>query len=97
MFVRIPAAPPAGAGATGFNGETGRARLDFAGDFGAGERGIVRELADRGDRIWDCSCALDVVRVGGTGLPRVLFLGCSISSFSLPSEEISPLELLAGV
>jgi hypothetical protein len=98
MFVRIPAAaPPAGVGATGFNGDTGRARLDFAGDFWAGERGMVREFADRGDRTWDCSFALDVVRAGGTGAPRVRFLGFSMSSFSLSPEEISSLELLVKV
>ena len=97
MFVRIPAAPSAGVGATGFNGDTGRARLDFAGDARAGERGMVRELADRGDRTWDCSLALDVVRAGGTGAPRGRFFGFSISSFSLSPEEISSLELLAKV
>jgi hypothetical protein len=32
MPVRIPAAPPAGAGGEGFRGETGRARRDFSCD-----------------------------------------------------------------
>lgn len=70
MLVRIPAAPPAGVGATGFKGDIGRARLDFTGDARTGERGMVRELADRGDRTWDCSFALDAVRAGGTGGPE---------------------------
>ena len=34
MFVRIPAAPPAGTGAAGFSGDTGRAKYDFPGEAG---------------------------------------------------------------
>lgn len=54
MFVRILAAPPAGTGAVGLRGETGRARSDFPGDAGrTGDRGSVREFADRGERTWE--------------------------------------------
>lgn len=61
-----------------------------------GERGMVRELAERGERTWVWSFALEVVRVGGMGAPRGRFLGFSRSSFSLSREEISSLKLLAG-
>jgi len=97
MLVSIPAAPPAGVGATGLKGDIGRARLDFAGDARTGERGKVRELADRGDRTWDCSFALDVVRAGGAGGPRGRFFGFSISSFSLSTEYISLLKMLVDI
>lgn len=92
MFVRIPAAPPGGTGAVGLRGDTGRAKFDLDGDGRIGERGIVRELADRGDKTCVCSLARDVVRVGGTGAPRVRFFGFSTSSFSLSPEEISSLK-----
>ena len=96
MFVRILAAPPEGAGAAGLRGETGRASKDLPGDTAGriGERGRVREFADRGERTWE-GWTLDVVRAGGTGGPRGLFLGFSMSSFSLSIEEISSLILSA--
>ena len=52
IFVKIPAAPPVGTGADGLRGETGRAKKDFAAATGGriGDRGSVRELADRGER-----------------------------------------------
>jgi hypothetical protein len=52
MFVRIDAAPPIGAGATGFRGEMGRASWDLAGEpaVRAGDRGTGREFAERGER-----------------------------------------------
>lgn len=55
MLVSNPAAPPDGICAAGFSGETGRARYDFCSDAGRaiGDRGKVRELADRGDRTCD--------------------------------------------
>ena len=96
IFVRMLAAPPAGVGATGLSGEIGRARLDRAGETAvrAGERGIEREFADRGERTWDgCSLSREVVRVGTTG-PRARFLGFSISSFSLSTEISSLLTLV---
>ncbi len=91
IFVRIPAAPPEGTGADGLRGETGRARKDFAGEAGRiGERGRVRELADRGERTWDGRIlARDVVLAGGMGGPLTLFLGFSMSSFSLSIERSS--------
>lgn len=96
MFVKRPAAPPEGTGAEGLRGETGRARRDFVGEAGRiGERGRVRELAERGERTCDgWILARDVVRAGGMGAPLTLFFGLSMSSFSL-STEISSLELLA--
>ena len=92
LFVRMPAAPPGGAGAAGLSGETGRASSDFPGDTAdrTGERGTVRELADRGERTWE-AWTLEVVRAGGTGGPRGLFFGFSMSSFSLSVEETSSL------
>ncbi len=93
IFVRIPAAPPAGAGAVGFNGDTGRAKYDFPGDMAGriGDRGKVREFVDLGEWTCDGWTFRDVVRAGGTGrLAR--FLGFSISSFSLSAlVEISSL------
>lgn len=83
MFVRIAAAPPAGAGGDGLSGEMGRASIDFPGDVRPGERGRARELADLGERTCPWSFALEVVRAGGSGGPRTRFLGFSISSFSL--------------
>lgn len=55
MFVRILAAPPAGTGAVGLRGDMGRASSDFPGDVPVrtGERGRVREFADRGERTWE--------------------------------------------
>ena len=52
MFVRIDAAPPIGAGATGFRGEIGRASWDLAGEAAVrtGDRGTGREFAERGER-----------------------------------------------
>lgn len=96
MFVRILAAPPEGAGAAGLRGETGRASKDLPGDTAdrTGERGRVREFADRGERTWE-GWTLDVVRAGGMGGPRGLFLGFSMSSFSLSIAEISSLVLSA--
>ena len=91
MFVNIPAAPPDGTGADGLSGETGRARKDFAGEAGRiGERGRVREFADRGERTCEgWILAREVVRAGGIGGPRILFLGFSISSFSLSTDTSS--------
>lgn len=91
ILVSNPAAPPGGTGADGFKGEAGRARNDFCGDIGraAGDRGSVRELADRGERTCDgWIFARDVVRAGGTGAARVLFFGFSISSFSLSTSSL---------
>jgi hypothetical protein len=84
MFVRIPAAPPGGAGGNGLRGETGRARCAFPGVVGRmGEPGSVREFADRGDRTWDVGTLFrEVVRSAGTG-PRARFFGFSMSAFSL--------------
>jgi hypothetical protein len=93
IFVRIPAAPPTGAGAVGFNGDTGRARYDFPGDITGliGDRGKVREFADLGERTCEGWTFRDVVRAGGTG-PLARFFGFSISSFSLSAlVEISSL------
>lgn len=94
IFVRMLAAPPEGTGAVGLRGETGRARRDFPGDTAGrtGERGSVREFADRGERTWD-GWTLDVVRVGGAGGPRGRFFGFSMSSFSLSVEDTSSLSL----
>jgi len=91
MFVNIPAAPPVGTGADGLSGETGRARKDFAGEAGRiGERGRVREFAERGERTCEgWILARDVVRAGGMGGPRTLFLGFSMSSFSLSMDTSS--------
>lgn len=91
IFVRIPAAPPEGTGAVGLSGEIGRARRDFVGEAGRmGERGRVREFAERGERTCEaCILARDVVRAGGMGGPRTLFLGFSISSFSLSTDMSS--------
>ena len=91
MEVRMPAAPPGGAGGRGFIGETGRERCDLPGVVGrTGEPGSVLELADRGERTCDAvTLFLDVVRSAGTG-PRTRFLGFSMSSFSL-SVITSPL------
>jgi hypothetical protein len=52
IFVRILAAPPEGAGAAGLRGEMGRASIDFPGGTAGrtGERGRVREFAERGER-----------------------------------------------
>ena len=97
MFVNIPAAPPVGTGADGLSGETGRARKDFAGEAGRiGERGRVREFAERGERTCEgWILARDVVRAGGMGGPRTLFLGFSMSSFSL-SMDTSSLVLVSN-
>lgn len=95
MFVRIPAAPPWGVGAVGLSGEMGRARKDFVGEAGRmGERGRVREFAERGERMLFCAGlrrgAREVVRAGGMGGPfRSRFLGLAISSFSLLIERAS--------
>ena len=89
-------APPDGTGAVDFNGETGRARNDFAGEVGVGligERGRDREFefAERGERTCDgWRLAREVVREGGSGGPRGRFLGFERSSFSL-SGSISSL------
>lgn len=51
MFVSIPAAPPEVTGAVGLSGDMGRASIDFPGEAGRiGERGSVREFAERGER-----------------------------------------------
>jgi hypothetical protein len=92
--VNIPAAPPLAIGPIGFSGETGRASCDFPGDIWlrTGERGRVRELAERGERTFEfSSLARDVVRSGGAGAPRLRFLGFGRSSFSL-SVAISSLK-----
>jgi hypothetical protein len=61
------AAPLDGIILEGLSGETGRANKDFWGEKGRiGERGSVRELADRGESTWD-DCILEVVLVGGKG------------------------------
>ena len=87
MLDNIPAAPLVGTGAAGFNGESGRANIDFDGGGRMGERGNVREFADLGESIWAGS-SFEVVRAGGAGGPRGRFLGFSISSFSLSVEDI---------
>lgn len=97
ILVRIPAAPPTIVGAAGLRGETGRASCDLTGDAAArtGDRGRVREFADRGERTCDWRFGLEVVRAGTAG-PRARFLGFSISSFSL-SIEISSLETIRNI
>ncbi len=95
IFVRIPAAPPAGVGATGFKGETGRASWDLAGGTAAriGDLGIEREFAERGERTCEgWSFSREVVRVGTIG-PRARFFGFSMSSFSLSTDMSSLLGL----
>jgi len=94
MLDKIPAAPPVGTGAAGFNGEIGRANIDFNGGGRIGERGNVREFADLGESTWAGSI-FEVVRAGGTGGPRGRFFGFSISSFSLSVEDIWSLNLFA--
>jgi hypothetical protein len=81
IFVRIPAAPPTGVGATGLRGEMGRASWDRTGETAVrtGDRGKEREFADLGERTWEgCSFSREVVRAGTTG-PRARFLGFSMS------------------
>lgn len=93
IVVRMPAAPPAGAGGEGFKGLTGRARYDFPSTVAGrtGDLECVCEFADLGDSTSDgLRLAREVVRDGGSGGPRGLFLGLSTSSFSL-SIDISSL------
>lgn len=97
MLVRMPAAPPTGTGPVGFMGETGRAKNVFAAPDIAvggriGDRGMVRELAERGERIWDGGTLREAVRAGGRMASFfVRFFGFSTSSFSLSSNDTSSL------
>lgn len=98
MLVRMLDAPPAVMGAVGLMGEMGRARKDFWGERGRiGDRGRVRELAERGERTDGEGGILDVVdfAMGIVGSALTLFLGTSTPWFSL-SVDMSSLYVLVG-
>jgi hypothetical protein len=103
MLVRMPAAPPAGMGPVSFMGETGRAKKDFvAPDIAVGgrmgDRGMVRELAERGERTWDGGILREAVRAGGRMASFFArFFGFSTFSFSLSSSDTSSLLLSVKV
>jgi hypothetical protein len=91
--VRMPAAPPTGSSTPGFNGDVGRARKDFVAPAIAvigriGDRGIVRELADRGESTCEAGTFRDAVRATGFAVCFVRFFGFSTFSFSLSAVDI---------